>query len=124
MEIWIIAQVFAGLMQSTAQSPFGPHRFGMLPSGVGQSTPLDTQGSELSRRLQRHHLLNFQQIVAVEFDFRRADHAVHLLSAADADDCPGDRGIPQRPGDRDSARRQRCNVRRWRAAFPQDANCG
>jgi hypothetical protein len=45
-------------------------------------------------RLQRHDLLDCQQVVAVELDLSGADHAVHLLSSADTDDCPGDRRIP------------------------------
>ena len=104
-------------MQSTAQCQLMVHYYHTLRPGVHRPTLIDSEPGRtprplpapwpalrsqsgtgrppyILRRLERHILVDFQKIVAVEFDLGGADHAVHLLSVADADDGPGDRRIP------------------------------
>jgi len=60
-----------------------PRRFFPSPQETGCKT---AGATNTSRRLQRHGLIDFQQVVAVERDLGGPDHAVHLLSVVDADD--------------------------------------
>jgi hypothetical protein len=107
MEIWIITQPFPLPCAIGGPELFGPPHYVPAPLGVGQSTLIDTEGRgvdtppsmpaappEQLHCLQRHCLLDLPQVIEIELNISRTDHAVHLLGPADADDSPGDRGIP------------------------------